>query len=134
LASAVPYNVAQVDLIEGVRMTSNVVGVANDALRIGMPLQAVFEAMPAKDPHSEIPSRRRLRRAQLCRTSQRALERALIVGVGVIPMGKIYGRRSVEFAAEAIALALYDAGLAKINVDGLRPPPTALWRTFYQYS
>jgi uncharacterized protein len=42
-ASAVPYNVAQVDLIEGVRMTSNVVGVANDALRIGMPLQAVFE-------------------------------------------------------------------------------------------
>ena len=42
-ASAVPYNVAQVDLIEGVRMTSNVVDVANDALRIGIPLQAVFE-------------------------------------------------------------------------------------------
>jgi uncharacterized protein len=32
-----------VDLTEGVRMTSNVVGVANGALRIGMPLQAVFE-------------------------------------------------------------------------------------------
>lgn len=41
-ASTVPYNVARVDLIEGVRMTSNVVGVANDALRIGMPPQAVF--------------------------------------------------------------------------------------------
>ena len=42
-ASAVPYNVAQVDLDEGVRMTSNVVGIANDALRIGMKLEVVFE-------------------------------------------------------------------------------------------
>jgi hypothetical protein len=38
-----------VDLIEGVRMTSNVVGVANDALRIGMPLPALFEEMPGKE-------------------------------------------------------------------------------------
>ena len=38
---------------------------------------------------------------------------------GVTPMGKIYGRRSVDFAAEAIALALDDAGLAKTDVDGL---------------
>ena len=29
-----------------------------------------------------------------------------IVGLGVTPMGKIYGRRSVDFAAEAIALAI----------------------------
>jgi uncharacterized OB-fold protein len=43
-ASAVPYNVAQIDLVEGVRMTSNVVGIGNDALRIGMQLEAVFEA------------------------------------------------------------------------------------------
>jgi acetyl-CoA acetyltransferase len=42
-----------------------------------------------------------------------------IVGLGVTPMGKIYGRRSVDFAAEAIALALDDAGLAKSDVDGL---------------
>ena len=42
-ASAVPYNVSQIDLEEGVRMISNVVGVANDALRIGMKLEAVFE-------------------------------------------------------------------------------------------
>jgi acetyl-CoA acetyltransferase len=34
-------------------------------------------------------------------------------------MGKIYGRRSVDFAAEAIALALEDAGLQKSDVDGL---------------
>jgi uncharacterized OB-fold protein len=42
-ASVVPYNVAQVDLAEGVRITSNVVGVGNDALRIGMALEVVFE-------------------------------------------------------------------------------------------
>jgi acetyl-CoA acetyltransferase len=42
-----------------------------------------------------------------------------IVGLGVTPMGKIYGRRSVDFAAEAIALALEDAGLEKRDLDGL---------------
>jgi len=45
--------------------------------------------------------------------------RGAIVGLGVTPMGKIYGRRSVDFAAEAIALALDDAGLSKSDVDGL---------------
>jgi uncharacterized OB-fold protein len=42
-ASSVPYNIAQVDLEEGVRMVSNVVGISNDGLRIGMKLEAVFE-------------------------------------------------------------------------------------------
>jgi uncharacterized OB-fold protein len=42
-ADSVPYNVSQIDLEEGVRMVSNVVGVANDALRIGMKLQVCFE-------------------------------------------------------------------------------------------
>jgi uncharacterized OB-fold protein len=42
-AGAVPYNIAQIDLEEGVRMVSNVVGVPNDSLHIGMALEAVFE-------------------------------------------------------------------------------------------
>ena len=42
-----------------------------------------------------------------------------IVGLGVTPMGKIYGRRSVDFAAEAIALALDDAGLTKDDLPPL---------------
>lgn len=42
-ASAVPFNVAQIDLDEGVRMVSNVVGTGNEDLRIGMRLEAVFE-------------------------------------------------------------------------------------------
>src|ERR1700733_16242459 len=46
-APSVPYNVAQIDLVEGVRMTSNIVGIGNDALRIGMPVEVVFEAADA---------------------------------------------------------------------------------------
>ncbi len=42
-----------------------------------------------------------------------------IVGLGVTPMGKIYGRSASDFAAEAIKLALDDAGLMKEEVDGL---------------
>jgi uncharacterized OB-fold protein len=42
-AGQVPYNVSQIDLAEGVRMVSNVVGVANADLRIGMALEAVFD-------------------------------------------------------------------------------------------
>ena len=39
----VPYNVAIVELEEGIRMHTNVVECANDALRIGMPVEVVFE-------------------------------------------------------------------------------------------
>lgn len=42
-ASAVPYNVAQIDLDEGVRMVSNIVGLDNSQLRPGMKLKVVFE-------------------------------------------------------------------------------------------
>ena len=38
----VPYNVSVVQLAEGVRMTTNVLGCPNDQLRVGMALQVVF--------------------------------------------------------------------------------------------
>ncbi|MEU4227679.1 thiolase family protein [Nonomuraea sp. NPDC026600] len=44
---------------------------------------------------------------------------ATIVGLGITEMGKIYGRSAADFAAEAIALALADAGLDKTDIDGL---------------
>lgn len=44
-ASRVPYNVALVELAEGPRITTNIVGVENDALRAGMPLQVTFETV-----------------------------------------------------------------------------------------
>src|SRR5215218_291879 len=44
---------------------------------------------------------------------------AAIVGLGITDMGKIYGRSAADFAAEAVALALDDAGLEKADLDGL---------------
>jgi len=40
---ALPYVLAVVELEEGVRLMSNVVGCAPDAVRIGMPVEVVFE-------------------------------------------------------------------------------------------
>ena len=45
--------------------------------------------------------------------------KAAIVGLGLTEMGKVYGRTAVDFAGEAIALALDDAGLEKSDLDGL---------------
>jgi hypothetical protein len=42
-AGDVPYNIAVVELEEGVRTTTNVVGCANEELQIGMPLEVTFE-------------------------------------------------------------------------------------------
>lgn len=42
-AEEMPYAVAIVELEEGPRMWTQVVGVANDDLEIGMPVEAVFE-------------------------------------------------------------------------------------------
>jgi acetyl-CoA acetyltransferase len=44
---------------------------------------------------------------------------AAIAGLGVTEMGKVYGRTASDFAGEAIALALEDAGLDAHEVDGL---------------
>jgi uncharacterized OB-fold protein len=42
-ARDVPYNVAFVELAEGPRIISNIVGVKNEELQIGMPVEVVFE-------------------------------------------------------------------------------------------
>lgn len=42
-ASEVPYVYAIIELDEGIRMISNVVGVAPDAVHIGMPVKVVFD-------------------------------------------------------------------------------------------
>ncbi len=41
----VPYTVALVDLDEGCRMLSNIVEVTPEAIRVGMPVEVVFEAI-----------------------------------------------------------------------------------------
>lgn len=40
-----PYNVVQVELAEGPRLTANLVDVANDAITVGMAVEVVFDAV-----------------------------------------------------------------------------------------
>lgn len=42
-ASEVPYNIAEIDLEEGLRILSNIVDCPNSDLKIGMPLIVTFE-------------------------------------------------------------------------------------------
>ena len=42
-ADAIPYNVIQVELEEGPRLTANLVGVPNGEIRIGMDVEVVFD-------------------------------------------------------------------------------------------
>ena len=44
---------------------------------------------------------------------------AALAGLGITEMGKVYGRDQTDFAAEAVLLALADAGLRKDQLDGL---------------
>ena len=42
-APEIPYNVGVVELEEGPRLNTNVVGVSNEELKVGMPLEVTFE-------------------------------------------------------------------------------------------
>ena len=39
----IPYNVAIIELSEGVRLINNVVGIPNEKIEVGMPVQVTFE-------------------------------------------------------------------------------------------
>jgi acetyl-CoA acetyltransferase len=43
----------------------------------------------------------------------------VIAGLGMTPLGKVYGPTSAQFAADAVRLAVADAGLSLADVDGL---------------
>ncbi len=42
-----------------------------------------------------------------------------LTGLGMTPMGRIFGKSATELAADAIAAAIADAGLEKSSIDGL---------------
>ncbi|MDG2308080.1 MAG: thiolase family protein [Candidatus Binatia bacterium] len=50
-----------------------------------------------------------------------------IAGLGVTDQGKVYGKSAVGFAVDAIRLALDDAGLEPVDLDGLLVNPGLSW-------
>lgn len=53
--------------------------------------------------------------------------RTAIAGLGITEQGKVYDRNHVGFAAEAVRLALADAGLTRADLDGLLVNPGLSW-------
>jgi acetyl-CoA acetyltransferase len=51
-----------------------------------------------------------------------------IVGLGLTPQGKVYGRSALGFAVDAVTAALDDAGLAREDLDGLLLNPGLAWK------
>ena len=50
-----------------------------------------------------------------------------IAGLGITEQGRVYGRSPIAFAAEAVRLALDDAGMARDELDGLLVNPGLSW-------
>jgi acetyl-CoA acetyltransferase/uncharacterized OB-fold protein len=128
---AEPPIVALIDLDEGIRLVSNLVGVAPDAITAGMPVTVAFaptaggKAVPVFRPAASAGAARaeRSAHAEWPRPAQRAAgERSrstAIVGIGQTEFSKNSGRSELQLAAEAVKAACDDAGIAPAEIDGL---------------
>src|SRR5262249_50186959 len=66
-------------------------------------------------------------RSPACRAAHPLRGAAAIVGLGIPPQGRVYGRTPLGFAVDAIQLALEDAGLGRGDLDGLLLNPGLAW-------
>lgn len=129
----VPYVIALVELVEqaGLRLTTNLVGCAADAGRVGMPVRVRFEsvsdeiALPLFEPDAEgsvpppRPEPRPLAPSIRPSDSQRLERRAIISGVGQSQIGRRLFRTDLALTCEAALRAIADAGLTTKDIDGL---------------
>src|SRR5689334_15334895 len=130
----VPYVIALVALVEqaGLRLTTNLVGSAPDAVRIGMPVRVTFRpvteeiALPLFEPDPEPPARApRAAPAPAAASlvhppAERQLERrAILSGVGQSQIGRRLFRSDLDLTCEAALAAIADAGLTTADIDGL---------------
>jgi len=145
----VPYVIGVVELIEqrGLRLTTNIVGVEPEQVKIGMPLRVAFRKMTDEislpifeaddSPMPEVertPERPRVTDTDvvLARPPRRVGEeerierRAVISGVGQSQIGRRLFRTDMDLTAEAALRAIADAGLTPDDVDGIASYPGAM--------
>jgi acetyl-CoA acetyltransferase/uncharacterized OB-fold protein len=145
----VPYVIAVVELVEqrGLRLTTNLVNVAPDDVRIGMPVRVLFRKMtdeislpifePDDSPVPAIertPDRPRVTDTEvvLARPPRRVDEterlerRAVIAGMGQSQIGRRLFRTDMDLTAEASLTAIADAGLTPDDIDGIASYPGAM--------
>lgn len=134
-----PVAAALVDLDEGIRLVSNLSGVAPGDVAIGMPLEVAFEptqgggavpvfrpaagsaATAARDAPDGDGSRSARRDAPAPASRRRPAfgGRAAIAGIGQTELSRHAGRTELQLACESVTAALADAGLSPADVDGL---------------
>ncbi len=124
-AMSPPYVIAMVALEEDdrVRLTTNVVGCAPDAVQIGMRVAVEFEQQddvwfplfaPTGDPEpGPLPAEDATkRRARPMASSDKFEDKVAISGIGMSELGRRLMRDPLSLAVEACVRAIDDAGLA----------------------
>jgi len=130
----VPYTIGLVELVEqaDLRLTTNIVGCAPDAVEIGMPVRVTFRdvsdeiALPLFEPDAEAsrppppPHAARPVAPAIHPGSDQHLERrAILSGVGQSQIGRRLLRTDLDLTCEAALAAITDAGLTTGDIDGL---------------
>lgn len=81
-------------------------------------------ALLAPDPHTAVSGHGR---GNAGSASMSVGDTAAIAGLGITAQGKVYDRTPIGFAAEAVRLALDDAGWGREGIDGLLVNPGLSW-------
>jgi len=130
----VPYTIGLVELVEqaDLRLTTNLVGCAPDAVEIGMPVRVTFRevsdeiALPLFEPDLEAsrpapPPRvaHPIAPAIHPGSDQHLERRAILSGVGQSKIGRRLMRTDLDLTCEAALAAIADAGLTTRDIDGL---------------
>ena len=130
----VPYTIGLVELVEqaDLRLTTNLVGCAPDAVEIGMPVRVTFRevsdeiALPLFEPDPEAsrpapPPRVAHPVAPAIHpgSDQHLERRAILSGVGQSQIGRRLLRTDLDLTCEAALAAIADAGLTTRDIDGL---------------
>ncbi len=130
----VPYTIGLVELVEqaDLRLTTNLVGCAPDAVEIGMPVRVTFrevsdeialplfepdlaEGRPAPPPRVAHPIAPAIHPG----SEQHLERRAILSGVGQSQIGRRLLRTDLDLTCEAALAAIADAGLTTGDIDGL---------------
>jgi len=140
----VPYTIGLVELVEqaDLRLTTNIVGCAPDAVEIGMPVRVTFRdvsdeiALPLFEPDAEAsrppppPHAARPVAPAIHPGSDQHLERrAILSGVGQSQIGRRLLRTDLDLTCEAALAAITDAGLTTGDIDGLACYPGPMGTT-----
>jgi acetyl-CoA acetyltransferase len=140
-----PYVVAEVAVIEDprVRLTTNIVGCAPETLRLGDPMEVVFEHVedvwlpnftPAlgsgeqqatAEPSDEIAPERFGEFVRPMVTTDKFEDRVALTGIGTSEIGRRLMRWPLALTIDACEAAVADAGLTFQDIDGLASYPGA---------